>query len=119
MFFFPNGATSLWKVEERVFYLMLKLLPFVRNAKQVRLTIIEENLSFRNLLLLIQQKTGCKFFCEEGVLEGAWPVTMAVKQGTVEEILDMALAIQHESFTYSLNGKVIFLMRISKNWQIP
>jgi hypothetical protein len=116
MNYHSNGATSLLA---RALYSLSKLIPFARKQKAVRLTIVTENLSFRNLLRQIERRTNYQFFCQEGIPQGARPLTMLFEEMTVEEILKMALAFQPESFTYSISGNAIFIERRANSWERP
>lgn len=141
------GATFSWKVAECILLLLIllivllwggprlrrqvmllllkhlklerlsKWIPAERNEKQERMSIIVERLSFRKLLLLIEEQTSYSFFCEEEMLKQAKPVTIHKKDATVEEILDEALKFQPKSFSYSINGKIIFIKRTPKKWR--
>jgi hypothetical protein len=112
----PDGKNPLWKVLE----FLMKLVPFARKEKRVRLTIFEEDLCLRRLLRLIQQRTSIQFFCEQGILtEATRTVTMAVKDATVEEILKIALAAQPEEFVFSKSGSAIFIQRVPRIWETP
>jgi hypothetical protein len=147
MVFFPMGATSLLKVAECILLLLIMLIvllwggprlrrqairlllkhlkleqlskwiPSGRNEKHERMSLIVERLSFKKLLLLIEEQTSYTFFYEEEIFKQAKPVTIHRKDATVEEILDEALEFQPKSFSYSINGKIIFLKRTPKKWR--
>jgi hypothetical protein len=146
MVFFPIGATSPWKVAECILLLLTLLIVLLlggaklrrqmirlliqhlkleqlskwissKYEKQERICIIVERLSFKKLLSLIEEQTSYIFFYEEEVLKQAKPVTIRKKDVTVEEILNLALAFQPKSFSYSINGKMVFLRRTPRKWR--
>ena len=94
-----------------------KWLPADRDEKQERISIIVERMSFKKLLLLIEEQTNYTFFYEEEIFKQAKPVTIHRRDATVEEILDDALNFQPKSFYYSINGKIIFIKRTPKKWR--
>jgi hypothetical protein len=119
MAFLSDRATSLRSVLENVIYFLLRLIPFKRNGWKERLTINEE-LSLRKLLRIIQAKTNYRIYCEAGVLqEASRPVIIVVREATVKEILDMALVAQPESFSYIIHDHEISILRGGINWQVP
>ncbi len=61
------------------------------------------------VLLEIQKQTGINFAYEKAQLEGFKPVTMSVKQMSVEEVLKMVL--KDSGFTYKTTGKSIAIVR--------
>jgi hypothetical protein len=97
MSFFPMGATFSWKVAECILLLLIflivlrwggpklrrqmirlllkrlklgqlsKWIPADRDEKQERMSIIVERLSFKKLLLLIEEQTNYTFFYEEEI----------------------------------------------------
>ncbi len=105
------GANSLWKVAECILLLLILLIVLLWGGPRLR------RLSFKKLLLLIEEQTSYTFFYEEEIFKQARPVTIHREDATVEEILDEALDFQPKSFSYSINGKMIFLKRIPKKWR--
>jgi hypothetical protein len=145
MAFYSLGAASSWKVADYALLLLTLLilsllsgpkmrreffrllLSRVKSKERPKRTVFNEDengerisVSVKKLPLeefknLIERTTSYTIICEQSLLEEANPVTIHVKNATIEEILDIVLAFQPKSFSYSRNGTKIFLRKSRRN----
>jgi TonB-linked SusC/RagA family outer membrane protein len=83
-----------------------------RSDAQQRIAINVKNISLQKLFAEIEKKTNYAFFYDVAILKETKPVTMIVKDATVEEILKLALAGQ--ALEYMITDKTIFVKKERK-----
>jgi type II secretory pathway component GspD/PulD (secretin) len=144
---FPEGIYPWWKLAEYVLLLstllitykisgpqmrrrmlryLLKLLNLHEieklivdvNEKPERIPINVKNESLKKLFRIIEERTEYTFFYDKKMLKDAGPVTINVKDASVEEILDEAFLQQSKTYHYSRNGKQIVIIRITRKGRI-
>jgi TonB-linked SusC/RagA family outer membrane protein len=79
---------------------------------QQRITINVKNVPLQKLFAEIEKKTLYTFFYDVTILKETKPVTLAVKEATVEEILKQAIAGQ--ALEYTITDKTIFVKKERK-----
>src|SRR5580658_5387038 len=126
MDFLPNETSSEWKTDASTCKLILlrvmKLTSLLLlmaclgvNANgdaQQRIAINVRNVSLQKLFAEIEKKTNYTFFYDVSILKETKPVTVAVKDATVEEILRMVMVGQ--SLEYTITEKTIFVKKERK-----
>jgi TonB-linked SusC/RagA family outer membrane protein len=83
-----------------------------RSDAQQRIAINVKNVSLQKLFSEIEKKTNYTFFYDVTILKETKPVTVAVKDATVEEILRMAMVGQF--LEYTITEKTIFVKKERK-----
>jgi hypothetical protein len=80
-----------------------------RSGAQQRITINVKDVSLQKLFSEIEKKGNYTFFYDVTMLKETKPVTVAVKEATVEEILKQALVGQ--ALEYTIMDKTIFVKK--------
>jgi hypothetical protein len=118
---FPFNATSVFKTHVAakllirpmrltgVIILVFCLRVSAKSGAQERIAINVQRVSVQKLFAEIERKTGFTFFYDVTTLEETRPVTVAVKEATVEQILRMALVSQ--ALEYTITDKTIFVKK--------
>jgi TonB-linked SusC/RagA family outer membrane protein len=83
-----------------------------RSDAQQRIAINVKNASLQKLFAEIEKKTNYTFFYDVSILKETKPVTVTMKDATVEEILRMAMVGQ--SLEYTITDKTIFVKKERK-----
>jgi TonB-linked SusC/RagA family outer membrane protein len=83
-----------------------------RSDAQQRIAINVKNVSLQKLFSEIEKKTQYTFFYDVSILKETKPVTVTVKDATVEDILRMAMVGQ--SLEYTITDKTIFVKKERK-----
>jgi len=83
----------------------------VTNAQ--KLSISFHNGSLEKLFAEIEKKTPFVFFYDAAILKGTKPVTVEMREASVEEILRVSL--KGQALDYSINDKTIFVKRSNLN----
>jgi TonB-linked SusC/RagA family outer membrane protein len=144
MIFFLTGAASVWELtgkglppdhraESRVpgkFKQLLRVMKLTSlillivcmavNANgdaQQRIAINVKNVSLQKLFAEIEKKTSYTFFYDVTILKETKPVTVALKDATVEEVLRQALIGQ--ALEYTITDKTIFVKKERKAEVVP
>jgi TonB-linked SusC/RagA family outer membrane protein len=94
-----------------IFFLLACLSVSARMSAQ-HLTISVKNSPLDKLFSEIEQKTGYVFFYDVAILKNTRPVTIDIKEGSVEDVLEAAL--KGQSLDYSINNKTIFVKKGGK-----
>lgn len=71
------------------------------------ITLSFENVSLAKVFESIKQQSGYRFFYNEEQLQKSLPVTIRIKEASLEEALDLAL--KGQPFTYAIVNKVIVI----------
>ena len=85
---------------------------YANGDAQQRIAINVKNVSLQKLFAEIEKKTSYTFFYDVTILKETRPVTMTVKEATVEEILKQALAGQ--ALEYTITDKTVFVKKERK-----
>src|ERR1700685_1063305 len=83
-----------------------------RSDAQQRIAINVKNVSLQRLFAEIEKKTSYTFFYDVTILKETKPVTVTVKDATIEEILHLAMVGQ--SLEYTITDKTIFVKKERK-----
>lgn len=70
-----------------------------------KVSISQKDIPLVDVLKKIREQTGYNFIFTSDALEKAVPVTLDVKEGSLEQVLKLAFAVQ--PLTYSINDKII------------
>jgi len=83
---------------------------FSANAQLI--SISKENVSLHSILREIRHQSGYDFFFEKASLDNAKPVSLNIKEGTLNEVLKASF--KEQPFTYSITEKTIVIKNIPK-----
>lgn len=121
MRFFSNGIPSIWKGIPTIYIRAVKLtgililiacLQVSAKTSAQRLSISLKNGSLKELFGEIEKKTNYTFFYDVGILKDAKPVTVEVKDASVEEIL--AGSLKEQALDFSIENRTIFIKKENK-----
>jgi TonB-linked SusC/RagA family outer membrane protein len=87
--------------------LLLACMQATAGSFAQKITLSAEKVSLEKVFTAIKQQTGYLFVVEEQLLENAKPVSIQVKDASIEEVL--AVCLQNQALTYSIVGKTIVL----------
>jgi TonB-linked SusC/RagA family outer membrane protein len=81
------------------------------NAQRIAISV--KNVPLQKLFLEIERKTNYTFFYDVTILKDSKPVTLEMRDASVEEILKIALANQNQ-LAFSITDKTIFVKKEKK-----
>jgi len=96
-----------------VFILITCLQVSAKTTNAQKLSISMKNGSLEKLFSEIEKKTTYVFFYDAAILKGTRPVTVEVKDATVEDILQTSL--KGQSLEFSIHDRTIFVKRGEKS----
>ena len=108
----PTCRTLLFKVMKLTSLMLLAacLSVYANGDAQQRIAISVKNVPLQKLFAEIEKKTTYTFFYDVTILKDAKPVTIEMKDVSVEDILKIALANQNQ-LVFSITDKTIFVKK--------
>lgn len=108
----PSGTTIkilLRTVKLTAFFILLACLHLSAKTTAQKLSISLKNGSLESLFATIEQKTGFSVFYNAVDIQHSKPVTIDVKDASVEEVLQLSL--KGQALTYFIQEKTIFIKK--------
>ena len=114
----PKSITKLGKILFKtvkltgILILMACLQVSAKTTNAQRLSISLKNGSLKELFAQIEKKTNYTFFYDVTILKNSKPVTIEVKDASVEDILRAAL--KEQALDFSITNQTIFVKKVVK-----
>ena len=93
-------------------FLIAACLHVSAKAYPQKVTLKENNVSLQRVFQEIRKQTGYQFLYADEVLVAAKKVTVNIKKGSIEEVLDLCFQNQHLTYVISDNTVIINLYHI-------
>lgn len=103
------GKSLLRIVKLTGFFLVIGLLQLSAATSGQRLSISVKNTTLDKIFTEIEKKTNYVFFYDASILQHAKPVTVEMKDATVEEVLQASL--KGQSLEFSIQNQTIFIKK--------
>lgn len=107
-----TGKTLLRIVKLTGLLLVAAFLHVSAGSRAQRLSISVKNSSLEKLFTEIEKKTNCVFFYDATILQKTKPVTVEMKDASVEDILQVSL--KGQGLEYAIQDRTIFIKRASE-----
>src|ERR1044072_1680115 len=107
----------IMQIKGTAFLLLISCLQVSASAYSQRVTLSVKQMPLQKVFAEIITQTGVSIVYSEKVLAGARPVSIKVKDATVQEVLEQCL--KQQQLTFSLEGSSFVIKRISTMNALP
>ncbi len=111
-----GGCTSSITMRPVLFFLLNAMFNASASSFAQKLTIEERNVPLESLLKKIRLQSGYDFFYNADLIKTSKPVTINVKNASIEDVL--RISFEDQPLTYTLTAKTV-IIRKSKELSLP